>query len=62
VCIGGRVAATPVPVQVHANARSTEPTLGSQGSKTILGFTGHNSDLVPHQDKSEIFGLQISVV
>jgi len=28
---GGHVAATPVPVQVHANTRTTEPTLRGQG-------------------------------
>jgi len=46
--------ATPVPVQKHANARSTEPTLRRPGGTTLQGLAGRN-DLVPHQYKCEIF-------
>jgi len=51
---GGRVAATPVPVQVHANARSTKTTLGSRAPRTKLhGHAGYN-DLVPDKHADEI--------
>jgi len=55
VCVssGGCVAATPVPVQVHANARSTETTLGSRAHTTLKGHAGYN-DLVPDQFEFEI--------
>ena len=59
VCSGGRVAATPVPVQVRANAWTTEQTLSSQGCKTLQGFTGQN-DLVPHQCKREWWDFWIA--
>ena len=42
--------ATPVLVQVHTNARSTETTLGSHGSTTPQGlaalFWKHNTNLI----------------
>ena len=52
VCSGGRVAAIPVPVQLHANARTTEPTLRRQGLQRLQRFAGHN-DVVPHELKRE---------
>jgi len=48
VCSGGRVPATPIPVQVHATARCPQTTLGRLGSQTLQGLAGFN-DLVPHQ-------------
>jgi hypothetical protein len=53
VSSGGRVAVTPVPVQVHANARSTETTLGSRAHTTLKGHAGYN-DLAPDQFEFEI--------
>jgi len=51
---GGRVAANPVPVQVHANARSHETTLGSRAPRRKLhGHAGYN-DLVPDQHSGKI--------
>jgi len=51
---GGRVAATPVPVQVHANARSHETTLGSRAPRRKLHSHAGYNDLVPDQHGGEI--------
>ena len=55
VCSGGRVSATPVPNQVHANARSHETTPGSrQPRRKFHNHTGNN-DLVPDQHGGKIW-------
>ena len=51
---GGRVAATPVPVQVHANAVSHHTSLGSrEPRRKIHSHPGYN-DLVPDQHGGKI--------
>jgi len=50
----GRVAATPVPVQVHANARSHETTLGSQAPRKKLHSHARYNDLVPDHHGGKI--------
>jgi len=64
VCVGsgGRVAATHVPFQVHANARGTETTLGSRAPRTTLhGHAGYN-DLVLDQHAGEILPNLSSII
>jgi len=51
---GGRVPATPVPIQVHANVRSHETTLGSRQSRRKLHSHAGNNDLVPDQHGGKI--------
>ena len=51
---GGRVSATPVPIQVHANARSHETTLGSRQPRRKLHSHARNNDLVPDQHGGKI--------
>jgi len=58
---GGNVAATPVALQVHANTRSTEATLGSRDRTQLHCHAGHN-DLVPDQCKCEILPNFSSIV
>ena len=53
---GGRVPATPVPIQVHANARSHETTPGSRQPRRKLHSHAGNrgNDLVPDQHGGKI--------
>jgi len=44
---GGRVAATPVPFQVHVNARSLHVSLGSRAPRRKLHSHAGYNDLVP---------------
>jgi len=51
---GGRAAAIPVPVQVHANARSHHASLGSRAPRRKLHSHVGYSDLVPDQHGGKI--------
>jgi len=51
---GGRVAATPVPVQVNANARSHHTSLGSRVPRRKLHSHAGYNDLVPDQHDGKI--------
>jgi len=59
---GGRVAATPVPVQIHANARSRETTLGSRVPRRKLHSPAGYNDLVPDRHGGKILPNFNSVV
>jgi len=54
LAVGGRVAATLVPVQVHANARSHETMLGSRAPRRKLHSHAGYNDLVPDQHGGKI--------
>jgi len=54
---GGRVTATRVPVQVHANARSTGTTLRNQARTTL-----HGHARVPDQHHCEILPNFSSII
>jgi len=51
---GGRVAATPVPIQVHANARSHHASLRSRAPRRKLHGHARYNDLVPDQHGGKI--------
>jgi len=51
---GGRVAATPVPVQVHVNARNHETMLGSRAPRRKVHSRAGYNDLVPDQHGGKI--------
>jgi len=52
---GGRVPATPVPIQVHANARSHQTTPGSRQPRRKFHNHAGNNDLVPDQHGGKIW-------
>jgi len=51
---GGSVAAIPAPVQVHANARGHETTLGSRAPRRKLRSHAGYNDVVPDQHGGKI--------
>jgi len=62
VCSGGRVPATPVPIQVHANARGHETTPGSRQPRRRFHNHAGNNDLVPDQHGGKIWPNSSSVL